>query len=171
MASFFVGGKKTGLSLVTCARFRWRNPAPAVSAVAVEAYCSAAATRSREEEKQQLWHHESGNVPARAEKSPRSTPKLDGLRAGGRLRCFLSIFIKKYTDYLGLRPCTDNALFDPEIIAFGGAVSNDVDFMLSPIREYASNYAFFKNPRKNRYGSRNAKRRGIVGAAMLYFQR
>ena len=76
----------------------------------------------------------------------------------------------QFTEYLGATACTAIALFDPEIIAFGGGVSNDGEFLLSPIREYAKKYAFFKHHAKivTAHMKNDA---GIVGAAMLYLQR
>ena len=77
---------------------------------------------------------------------------------------------KKYTEYLGATACTAIALFDPEIIAFGGGVSNDGEFLLSPIREYAKKFAFFKNHAKI-VTAEMKNDAGIVGAAMLHTQR
>jgi 3-dehydroquinate synthase len=56
------------------------------------------------------------------------------------------------------------------VIAFGGGVSNDGEFLLSPIREYAKKYAFFKNHAKI-VTAEMRNDAGIVGAAMLYLQR
>jgi glucokinase len=56
------------------------------------------------------------------------------------------------------------------VIAFGGGVSNDGEFLLSPIREYAKKYAFFRKHAKIVVAEmRNDA--GIVGAAMLFKQK
>jgi predicted NBD/HSP70 family sugar kinase len=75
-----------------------------------------------------------------------------------------------YTEYLGATVCTAVALFDPEIIAFGGGVSNDGEFLLAPIREYAKKYAFFKHHAKIVTAELHNDA-GIVGAAVLYLQK
>jgi len=76
----------------------------------------------------------------------------------------------RYTDYLGAATCTAIALFDPEVIAFGGGVSNDGEFLLAPIRAYAEKYAFFRTHAKI-VTAEMRNDAGIVGAAMLYLQR
>ena len=92
---------------------------------------------------------------------------MDCAREGDAVACEV---YQRFTDYLGATACTAIALFDPEIIAFGGGVSNDGEFLLSPIREYAKKYAFFKNHAKI-VTAEMKNDAGIVGAAMLHLQR
>lgn len=134
----------------------------------IEAYCSAAAL-VREGRKAADAHHESAMYTRAKGDLTKINAKLVMDCAREQDETALEIY-RKFTDYLGATACTAIALFDPEVIAFGGGVSNDGEFLLSPIREYAKKYAFFRNHAKIVVAEmRNDA--GIVGAAMLYKQK
>lgn len=134
----------------------------------IEAYCSAAAL-VREGRKTASEFHESALYTRVQGDLKKINAKLvmDCARSGDEQAVLL---YRKYTAYLGAAVCTAIALFDPEVIAFGGGVSNDGEFLLAPIREYAKQYAFFRRHAKI-VAAEMHNDAGIVGAAMLYLQR
>ncbi len=134
----------------------------------IEAYCSAAAL-VREGKKAASAHPDSAMLKRAHGDLSKINAKvvMDCAREGDAVAAEV---YSRYTDYLGATACTAIALFDPEIIAFGGGVSNDGEFLLSPIREYAKKYAFFKQHAKI-VTAQMKNDAGIVGAAMLYMQK
>ena len=164
----FVGGKKNGFEFGHGVLVFDGEPCTCGQRGCIESYCSAAAL-VREGRKAATAHHESAMFQRAQGDITKINAKLvmDCAREGDPVA---SDIYKKYTDYLGATACTAIALFDPEIIAFGGGVSNDGEFLLSPIRDYASKYAFFKNHAKI-VTAEMRNDAGIVGAAMLYLQR
>jgi glucokinase len=134
----------------------------------IEAYCSAAAL-VREGRRAAEAHHESAMYTRANGDISNINAKLvmDCARTGDEQA--VEIY-HKFTDYLGASVCTAIALFDPEVIAFGGGVSNDGEFLLAPIRAYAEKYAFFRSHAKI-VAAEMHNDAGIVGAAMLHLQR
>jgi glucokinase len=164
----FNGGKKNGFEFGHGVLLFGGEPCTCGQRGCIEAYCSAAAlVRSgrRAVEK----HHESAMYQRSGGDLSKINAKLimDCAREGDTIA---SEIYTQFTAYLGATVCTAIALFDPEIIAFGGGVSNDGEFLLAPIREYARQYAFFKNHAKI-VTAQMKNDAGIVGAAMLYLQR
>ena len=164
----FLGGKKNGFEFGHAVLVFGGEPCTCGQHGCIEAYCSAAAL-VREGRKAASMHHESMMFQRAQGDLAKINAKLvmDCAREGDATA--VAIY-KQYTDYLGATACTAIALFDPEIITFGGGVSNDGEFLLSPIREYAKKYAFFKKHAKI-VTAEMKNDAGIVGAAMLYLQR
>ena len=164
----FLGGKKNGFEFGHAVLVFGGEPCTCGQHGCIEAYCSAAAL-VREGRKAANVHHESMMFQRAQGDLAKINAKLvmDCAREGDATA---GAIYKLYTDYLGATACTAIALFDPEIIAFGGGVSNDGEFLLSPIREYAKKYAFFKKHAKI-VTAEMKNDAGIVGAAMLYLQR
>ncbi len=164
----FLGGKKNGFEFGHAVLVFGGEPCTCGQHGCIEAYCSAAAL-VREGRKAANVHHESMMFQRAQGDLTKINAKLvmDCAREGDATA---GAIYKQYTDYLGATACTAIALFDPEIIAFGGGVSNDGEFLLSPIREYAKKYAFFKNHAKI-VTAEMKNDAGIVGAAMLHLQR
>lgn len=164
----FTGGKKNGFEFGHAVLLFGGEPCTCGQRGCIESYCSAAAL-VREGRKAAEAHHESAMYQRAQGDLTRINAKLvmDCAREGDAVA---SEVYNRFTDYLGATACTAIALFDPEIIAFGGGVSNDGEFLLAPIREYAKKYAFFKNHAKI-VTAELKNDAGIVGAAMLYLQR
>ena len=164
----FVGGKKNGFEFGHAVLLFGGEPCTCGQRGCIESYCSAAAL-VREGRKAANDHHESAMFQRAQGDLSRINAKLvmDCAREGDAIA---SAVYNQFTDYLGATACTAIALFDPEIIAFGGGVSNDGEFLLAPIREYAKKYAFFKNHAKI-VTAEMKNDAGIVGAAMLHLQR
>jgi glucokinase len=164
----FIGGKKNGFEFGHAILVFGGEACTCGQLGCIEAYCSAAAL-VREGRKAANVHHESAMFQRAQGDLTKINAKLvmDCAREGDATA---GAIYKQYTDYLGATACTAIALFDPEIIAFGGGVSNDGEFLLSPIREYAKKYAFFKNHAKI-VTAEMKNDAGIVGAAMLHTQR
>ena len=164
----FVGGKKNGFEFGHGVLVFNGEPCSCGQRGCIESYCSAAAL-VREGRKAADKHHESAMYQRAQGDLTRINAKLvmDCAREGDETA---SVVYQQFTDYLGATVCTAIALFDPEIIAFGGGVSNDGEFLLSPIREYADRYVFFHNHAKIVVAEMKNDA-GIVGAAMLYLQR
>ena len=164
----FLGGKKNGFEFGHAILVFGGEACTCGQLGCIEAYCSAAAL-VREGRKAASAHHESAMFQRAQGDLLKINAKLvmDCAREGDATA---GAIYKQYTDYLGATACTAIALFDPEIIAFGGGVSNDGEFLLSPIREYAQKYAFFKKHAKI-VTAEMKNDAGIVGAAMLHLQR
>jgi len=164
----FVGGKKNGFEFGHAVLLFGGEPCTCGQRGCIESYCSATAL-VREGRKAADQHHESAMYQRAQSDLTKINAKLvmDCAREGDPVACEV---YNRFTDYLGATACTAIALFDPEIIAFGGGVSNDGEFLLAPIREYAKKYAFFKNHAKI-VTAEMKNDAGIVGAAMLYLQR
>ena len=164
----FVGGKKNGFEFGHAVLLFGGEPCTCGQRGCIESYCSATAL-VREGRKAANQHHESMMFQRAQGDLTKINAKLvmDCAREGDPVACEV---YNQFTDYLGATACTAIALFDPEIIAFGGGVSNDGEFLLAPIREYAKKYAFFKNHAKI-VTAEMKNDAGIVGAAMLYLQR
>ena len=164
----FIGGKKNGFEFGHAILVYGGEPCTCGQRGCIESYCSAAAL-VREGRKAANLHHESAMFQRAQGDVTKINAKLvmDCAREGDETAAAI---YKQYTNHLGATACSAIALFDPEIIAFGGGVSNDGEFLLSPIREYASKYAFFKNHAKI-VTAEMRNDAGIVGAAMLYLQR
>jgi len=164
----FVGGKKNGFEFGHAVLLFGGEPCTCGQRGCIESYCSAAAL-VREGRKAANLNHESAMFQRAQGDVTKINAKLvmDCAREGDPIACEV---YNRFTDYLGATTCTAIALFDPEIIAFGGGVSNDGEFLLAPIREYAKKYAFFKNHAKI-VTAEMKNDAGIVGAAMLHLQR
>lgn len=164
----FIGGKKNGFEFGHAVLLFGGEPCTCGQRGCIESYCSAAAL-VREGRKAAKMHHESAMFQRAQGDLTKINAKLvmDCAREGDPVA---SEVYHQFTDYLGATACTAIALFDPEIIAFGGGVSNDGEFLLAPIREYAKKYAFFKNHAKI-VTAEMKNDAGIVGAAMLHLQR
>jgi glucokinase len=164
----FVGGKKNGFEFGHAVLLFGGEPCTCGQRGCIESYCSATAL-VREGRKAANLHHDSAMYQRAQGDLTKINAKLvmDCAREGDPVACEV---YNRFTDYLGATACTAIALFDPEIIAFGGGVSNDGEFLLAPIREYAKKYAFFKNHAKI-VTAEMKNDAGIVGAAMLYLQR
>ena len=164
----FIGGKKNGFEFGHATLVFGGEKCTCGNPGCIESYCSAAAL-AREGRKAADAHHESAMFTRAQGDLLKINAKLvmDCAREGDEQA--LKIY-HAYTDYLGATVCTAVALFDPEIIAFGGGVSNDGEFLLAPIRAYAKKYAFFKNHAKIVTAEMHNDA-GIVGAAVLYLQR
>ena len=164
----FIGGKKNGFEFGHAVLLFGGEPCTCGQKGCIESYCSAAAL-VREGRKAANAHHESAMFQRAQGDLTKINAKLvrDCAREGESVACEV---YNRFTDYLGATACTAIALFDPEIIAFGGGVSNDGEFLLAPIREYAQKYAFFKNHAKI-VTAEMKNDAGIVGAAMLHLQR
>ncbi len=164
----FVGGKKNGFEFGHAVLVFGGEPCTCGQRGCIESYCSAAAL-VREGRKAAQAHHESAMYQRAQGDLTRINAKLvmDCAKEMDEAACAV---YDQFTAYLGATACTAIALFDPEIIAFGGGVSNDGEFLLAPIREYARKYAFFKNHAKI-VTAEMKNDAGIVGAAMLYLQR
>lgn len=164
----FIGGKKNGFEFGHAVLLFGGEPCTCGQKGCIESYCSAAAL-VREGRKAANLHHESAMFVRAQGDLTKINAKLvmDCAREGDPVACTV---YNQFTDYLGATACTAIALFDPEIIAFGGGVSNDGEFLLAPIREYAKKYAFFKNHAKI-VTAEMKNDAGIVGAAMLHLQR
>lgn len=164
----FVGGKKNGFEFGHAVLLFGGEPCTCGQRGCIESYCSAAAL-VREGRKAAGAHHESAMFVRAQGDLMKINAKLvmDCAREGDAVA---TAVYNQFTDYLGATACTAIALFDPEIIAFGGGVSNDGEFLLAPIREYAKKYAFFKNHAKI-VTAEMKNDAGIVGAAMLHLQR
>jgi len=164
----FIGGMKNGFEFGHATLVYGGEACTCGHKGCIEAYCSAAAL-VREGRKAAQSHHESMMYKRAKGDLTRINAKLVMDCAREKDETAMAIY-KKFTDYLGATACTAIALFDPEVIAFGGGVSNDGEFLLSPIREYAKEYAFFRNHAKIVVAEmRNDA--GIVGAAMLFKQK
>ena len=164
----FIGGKKNGFEFGHAVLLFGGEPCTCGQKGCIESYCSAAAL-VREGRRAASAHNESAMFVRAQGDLTKINAKLvmDCAREGDAVA---SEVYSRFTDYLGATACTAIALFDPEIIAFGGGVSNDGEFLLAPIREYAKKYAFFKNHAKI-VTAEMRNDAGIVGAAMLYLQR
>ena len=164
----FIGGKKNGFEFGHAVLEFGGELCTCGQRGCIESCCSAAAL-VREGRKAAGQHHESAMFTRAQGDLSRINAKLvmDCAREGDAVA---SAVYNRFTDYLGATACTAIALFDPEIIAFGGGVSNDGEFLLAPIREYARKHAFFKNHAKI-VTAEMKNDAGIVGAAMLYMQR
>ncbi|MPN06943.1 Glucokinase [bioreactor metagenome] len=164
----FIGGKKNGFEFGHGVLVFGGERCSCGQLGCIESYCSAAAL-VREGRKAATLHHESAMFQRAQGDLTKINAKLvmDCAREGDETA---SAVYKQFTDYLGATACTAIALFDPEIIAFGGGVSNDGEFLLGPIREYAERYAFFRNHAKI-VSAEMKNDAGIIGAAMLYLQR
>ncbi|MEA5047916.1 MAG: ROK family protein [Eubacteriales bacterium] len=164
----FIGGKRNGFEFGHAVLVFGGEPCTCGQKGCIESYCSAAAL-VREGRKAANLHHESAMYQRAQGELTKINAKLvmDCAREGDPVAAEI---YHQYTEYLGATACTAIALFDPEIIAFGGGVSNDGEFLLSPIREYAKKYAFFKNHAKI-VTAEMRNDAGIVGAAMLHLQR
>ncbi|MDP3447050.1 MAG: ROK family protein, partial [Eubacteriales bacterium] len=164
----FVGGKKNGFEFGHAVLLFDGEPCTCGQRGCIESYCSAAAL-VREGRKAASAHHESTMFQRAQGDVTKINAKLvmDCAREGDPVA---SDVYNRFTEYLGATVCTAIALFDPEIIAFGGGVSNDGEFLLAPIREYAKKRAFFKNHAKI-VTAEMKNDAGIVGAAMLHLQR
>ena len=164
----FIGGKKNGFEFGHAVLVFGGEPCTCGQKGCIEAYCSAAAL-VREGRRAASAHQDSAMFVRAQGDLTKINAKLvmDCAREGDAIA---SEVYNRFTDYLGATACTAIALFDPEIIAFGGGVSNDGEFLLSPIREYAKKYAFFKNHAKI-VTAEMKNDAGIVGAAMLHLQR
>ncbi|MCE5189253.1 MAG: ROK family protein [Eubacteriales bacterium] len=164
----FVGGKQNGFEFGHAVLVFNGEPCTCGQRGCIESYCSAAAL-VREGRKAADQHHESMMFQRAQGDLTRINAKLvmDCAREGD---VTASAIYQRYTEYLGATACTAIALFDPEIIAFGGGVSNDGEFLLSPIRKYADQYAFFKHHAKI-VTAELKNDAGIIGAAMLHLQR
>lgn len=164
----FIGGKRNGFEFGHAVLVFGGEPCTCGQKGCIESYCSAAAL-VREGRKAANLHHESAMYQRAQGELTKINAKLvmDCAREGDPVA---SEIYHQYTEYLGATACTAIALFDPEIIAFGGGVSNDGEFLLSPIREYAKKFAFFKNHAKI-VTAEMRNDAGIVGAAMLHLQR
>ena len=164
----FIGGKKNGFEFGHAVLLFGGEPCTCGQKGCIESYCSAAAL-VREGRKAANEHHESTMYQRAQGDLTKINAKLvmDCAREGDAVA---NVVYNQFTDYLGATACTAIALFDPEIIAFGGGVSNDGEFLLAPIREYAKKYAFFKNHAKI-VTAEMKNDAGIVGAAMLHLQR
>ena len=164
----FIGGKKNGFEFGHAILVFGGEPCTCGQNGCIEAYCSATAL-VRQGRKAADAHHESAMFQRAQGDLTKINAKLvmDCAREGDAVA---GAIYKQYTEYLGATACTAIALFDPEIIAFGGGVSNDGEFLLSPIREYAGKYAFFKRHAKI-VTAEMKNDAGIVGAAMLHLQR
>ena len=58
--------------------------------------------------------------------------------------------------------------FQPEIIAIGGGISKEGDYLIEPIREYVYNTGFNKHMTKTKIvAAQLFNDAGIIGAAML----
>lgn len=164
----FTGGMKNGFEFGHATLVFGGEPCTCGHNGCIEAYCSAAAL-VREGRKAADAHHESMMYTRSKGDLSKINAKLVMDCAREKDATAMEIY-QKFTDYLGATACTAIALFDPEVIAFGGGVSNDGEFLLSPIREYAQKYAFFRNHAKIVVAEmRNDA--GIVGAAMLFKQK
>ncbi len=164
----FIGGKKNGFEFGHATLVFGGEPCTCGHDGCIEAYCSAAAL-VREGRKAAAAHHESAMYTRAKGDLKKINAKLVMDCARERDETALEVY-DRYTKYLGATACTAVALFDPEIIAFGGGVSNDGEFLLEPIRAYAKEYAFFKNHGKI-VTAEMRNDAGIVGAAMLYRQK
>lgn len=164
----FIGGKKNGFEFGHAVLEFGGELCTCGQRGCIESCCSAAAL-VREGRKAANLHHESVMFQRAQGDLTRINAKLvmDCAREGDAVA---TAVYNRFTDYLGATACTAIALFDPEIIAFGGGVSNDGEFLLAPIREYARKFAFFKNHAKI-VTAELKNDAGIVGAAMLYLQR
>ncbi len=164
----FIGGLKNGFEFGHGTLVFGGEPCTCGHKGCIEAYCSAAAL-VREGRKAAEAHHESMMYMRAKGDLTKINAKLVMDCAREKDATAMDIY-QKFTDYLGATACTAIALFDPEVIAFGGGVSNDGEFLLSPIREYAKKYAFFRKHAKIVVAEmRNDA--GIVGAAMLFKQK
>ncbi len=164
----FVGGKKNGFEFGHAVLLFGGEPCTCGQRGCNESYCSATAL-VREGRKAASAHQESAMFQLVQGDLTRINAKLvmDCAREGDAVA---TAVYNQFAEYLGATVCTAIALFDPEIIAFGGGVSNDGEFLLAPIREYAKKYAFFKNHAKI-VTAEMKNDAGIVGAAMLHLQR
>lgn len=164
----FNGGKRNGFEFGHAVLLFGGEPCTCGQKGCIESYCSAAAL-VRQGRRAAEQHHESEMYTRTGGDLSKINAKLvmDCAREGDAVA---SEIYEQYTAYLGATACTAIALFDPEIIAFGGGVSNDGEFLLSPIREYAKQYAFFKNHAKI-VTAQMKNDAGIVGAAILYLQK
>ena len=164
----FIGGMKNGFEFGHATLVFGGEKCTCGNPGCIESYCSAAAL-VREGRKVAAAHHESALFTRAQGDLTKINAKLvmDCAREGDEQAVQL---YRLYTEYLGATVCTAVALFDPEIIAFGGGVSNDGEFLLAPIREYAKKYAFFKHHAKI-VAAELHNDAGIVGAAVLYLQK
>ena len=164
----FIGGMKNGFEFGHATLVFGGEKCTCGNPGCIESYCSAAAL-VREGRKLASAHHESALYTRAQGDLMKINAKLvmDCAREGDEQAVQL---YHLYTEYLGATVCTAVALFDPEIIAFGGGVSNDGEFLLAPIRAYAQKYAFFKHHAKI-VAAELHNDAGIVGAAVLYLQK
>ncbi len=62
-------------------------------------------------------------------------------------------------------------IFQPDVVLIGGGISNEGDYILNPLREFADKYSYASKQLKNKTQIRRAtlsNDAGIVGAAMLW---
>ena len=71
-------------------------------------------------------------------------------------------------EIFGRRNCQYRKYFQPEIIAIGGGISKEGDYLIEPIREYVYNTGFNKHMTKTKIvAAQLFNDAGIIGAAML----
>ncbi len=76
--------------------------------------------------------------------------------------------VERYTKYLAEGIINVINIFQPEVIAIGGGVSKEGEYLLKPIREIASRYVYSRDiPQARIETALMGNDAGIVGAAML----
>ncbi len=163
----FCGGMKHGFEFGHAPLILGGEPCTCGSSGCIEAYCSASAL-IREGKKAAKAHPDSLIAKKCANDLDQIDAKLilDAARAGDEAA---KAVFQAYTSCLGACVCGAIASFDPEVIAFGGGVSNAGEFLLAPVRAYAKRYAFF-HTHAQIVCAETGNDAGIIGAAMLYRQ-
>lgn len=76
--------------------------------------------------------------------------------------------VSNYERYLADGIVSIENIFQPEIIAIGGGISKEGDYLIEPIREYVYNTGFNKHMTKTKIvAAQLFNDAGIIGAAML----
>ena len=164
----FVGGRQNGFEYGHMTLVYGGEPCTCGHRGCVEAYCSA--TALIREGRRAAASHPDSLIAVRAGANASGIDAklvIDCAKAGDpeARRIF-----DAYTSHLGAAVSSAVAVLDPEIIAFGGGVSNAGEFLLEPVRAYARQYAFFKQHAKI-VPAEMGNDAGIVGAALLHLQR
>ncbi len=75
--------------------------------------------------------------------------------------------VKQYAEYVADGIVSIENILQPEIIALGGGISREGDYLLNPVREYIDKYRFNKSVKQTKIvTARLFNDAGIIGAAM-----
>ena len=76
--------------------------------------------------------------------------------------------VNNYARYLADGLVSIENAFQPEVIAIGGGISKESEYLLKPVREYVQNKGFNKYMKKTEIvAAKLFNDAGIIGAAML----
>lgn len=130
-----------------------------------EAYASATAL-IRQAQREADKHPES--LLAEMTKDTPMTGKIpfDAAQAGDKVAARV---IKKYLEYVSIGLCGMINVFRPELVIIGGGISNQGDYIVTPIRKYVNKHTYGRgyNPKIKVAIATLRNDAGIIGAASL----